>query len=134
MWADRSREENTNGRGVEAVKDSEAYVSRIDGSYVYTRGNQYHQTALYPNPQELQLAAATAALNDTSSPALSVLILQGFDHTARSLILNFGALYFQVTIFAYFACYSLLKIKDAAFIFDTHIDPDLHTRSMGILS
>jgi hypothetical protein len=111
------------------VKDKEAYVSRIDGSYIYTHGNQYHQTTLYPSPEQLLLARTA-----TSSPALSMLSLQGFDHTAWSLILNFRILFFQVIINVYSISYCLLKFEHAAIIFDIHICADLHSKSMGILS
>jgi len=95
LWADATKSEASKGStkrkasGVTKLH-GKGYVDEIGGHCKFARGQQSHQTRIWPAKSECAL------------DSLESLVLQGISYTPRSLILSFGVLDLQVTTFIIF--------------------------------
>lgn len=72
------------------------FVDRITADCEFIRGQSKHQTAIWPPPY-----ASNDGTNAHATNVLQTFTLQEISFTWRSLMLNFGVIWFQVCIFKF---------------------------------
>ena len=101
LWADATREESGEGKKTEKKSQLAAgltklhargYVDKITANCSLARGQQFHQTNIWPPSLRSKDAS-----EEYASDVLKSLVLEGISYTPRSLILKFGELDLQVS-------------------------------------